>query len=150
MIAWFARNGVAANIVMLAVMIAGAWTLWQDKIPLEVFQDVPSRFISVNVPYPASSPEEVEETIVLKIEEAIQQVGGIKHINSTAGSGGGSVFIEVQEGLDPRTVHGRREDPRRCHLRIFPPSRRSPSFRWMTPFTPSSRSSSAPTWPSGI
>jgi multidrug efflux pump subunit AcrB len=104
MIAWFARNGVAANIVMLAVMIAGAWTLWQDKIPLEVFQDVPSRFISINVPYPASSPEEVEETIVLKIEEAIQQVGGIKHINSTAGSGGGSVFIEVQEGLDPRTV----------------------------------------------
>jgi multidrug efflux pump subunit AcrB len=56
MIAWFARNGVAANIVMLAVMIAGAWTLWQDKIPLEVFQDVPSRFISINVPYPASSP----------------------------------------------------------------------------------------------
>lgn len=104
MIAWFARNGVAANIVMLAVMIAGAWTLWQDKIPLEVFQDVPSRFISINVPYPASSPEEVEETIVLKIEEAIQQVGGIKHINSTAGSGGGNVFIEVQEGLDPRTV----------------------------------------------
>lgn len=104
MIAWFARNGVAANILMLAVMIAGMWTLWMDKIPLEVFQDVPSRFISISVPYPASSPEEVEETIVLKIEEAIQQVGGIKHINSTAGSGGGSVFIEVQEGLDPRTI----------------------------------------------
>ena len=116
MIAWFARNGVAANIVMLAVMIAGAWTLWQDKIPLEVFQDVPSRFISINVPYPASSPEEVEETIVLKIEEAIQQVGGIKHINSTAGSGGGNVFIEVQEGLDPRTGTPTRTTRRRLHV----------------------------------
>ncbi len=104
MIAWFARNHVAANLLMLAVMTAGAWTLYQDKIPLEVFQDMPSRYISVNVPYPASSPEETEETIVLKIEEAIQQVGGIKHVNSTAGSSGGSVFIEVNEDEDPRRV----------------------------------------------
>ena len=104
MISWFARNGVAANLVMLAIMGAGIWTLWQDKIPLEVFQDMPSRFISVNVPYPASSPEETEETIVLKIEEAIQQIGGIKHVNSTAGSSGGTVFIEVNEDDDPRRV----------------------------------------------
>ena len=104
MISWFARNGVAANLLMLAIMGAGFWTLWQDKIPLEVFQDMPSRFISVNVPYPASSPDETEETIVLKIEEAIQQVGGIKHVNSTAGSSGGTVSIEVSEDEDPRRV----------------------------------------------
>ena len=104
MISWFARNGVAANLMMLAIMGAGLWTLWQDKIPLEVFQDMPSRYISVNVPYPASSPEETEETIVLKIEEAIQQIGGIKHVNSTASSGGGTVFIEVNEDDDPRRV----------------------------------------------
>jgi multidrug efflux pump subunit AcrB len=104
MIAWFARNGVAANLLMMAVMAAGLWTLWMDKIPLEVFQDTPSRFISVNVPYPASSPEETEETVVIKIEEAIQQVGGIKHVNSTAGSSGGTVSIEVNENEDPRRV----------------------------------------------
>ncbi|MBP9222962.1 MAG: efflux RND transporter permease subunit [Verrucomicrobiales bacterium] len=104
MIAWFARNGVAANLLMMSVMAAGLWTLWTGKVPLEVFQDRPSRFISVNVPYPASSPEETEETIVLKIEEAIQQVGGIKHIYSTAGGNGGSVSIEVNEGDDPRLV----------------------------------------------
>jgi len=104
MISWFARNHVAANLLMLAVMAAGAYTLYNDKIALEVFQDMPSRFVSVTVPYPASSPEETEETIVLKIEEAIQQVGGIKHVNSTAGSNGGSVFIEVNEDDDPRRV----------------------------------------------
>jgi multidrug efflux pump subunit AcrB len=104
MISWFARNGVAANLLMLAVMTAGVWTLWQDKIPLEVFQDTPSRYISITVPYPASSPDETEETIVLKIEEAIQQVGGIKHVNSTAGSGSGAVYVEVNEGEDPRRV----------------------------------------------
>lgn len=104
MIAWFARNGVAANLILFAVMAAGVWTLWRDRIPLEVFQDVPSRFVSVNVPYPASSPEETEETIVLKIEEALQPVGGIKQILSTAGSSGGTVNIEVEEGVDPRQV----------------------------------------------
>jgi multidrug efflux pump subunit AcrB len=104
MISWFARNSVAANLLMLAVMVAGIWTLWQDKIPLEVFQDVPSRIISVTVPYPGSSPEEVEETIVLKIEEAIQQVGGIKQVRSTASSSGGTVFIECAEKQNPRLV----------------------------------------------
>ncbi len=104
MIAWFARNGVAANLLMFSIMVAGAWTLWQDKIPVEVFPDMKSRFISINVPYPASTPDEVEETIVLKVEEAIQQVGGIKHVLSNAGASGGTLTVEVQEGLDPRTV----------------------------------------------
>ncbi|MBL9114302.1 MAG: efflux RND transporter permease subunit [Verrucomicrobiaceae bacterium] len=104
MIAWFAKNSVAANLLMLAVMVAGLWTLWMDRIPLEVFQDVESRYISVQVPYPASIPEESEETIAIKIEEAIQQVGGIKHVNSTASSSGASVSIEVEEGQDVRRV----------------------------------------------
>lgn len=104
MIAWFARNGVAANLLMVAVIAAGAITLWQGKIPVEVFPEVPSRIVEISVPYPASAPEEVEEMIVLKIEEAIQQVSGIKHINSTASSSGATVMVEVEEGLDPRQV----------------------------------------------
>ena len=104
MIAWFARNPIAANLIMLATMAAGLWTLKNDRVPLEVFQDMPARYISVQVPYPASSPEETEESIVIKIEEAIQQVGGIKHIQSTAGSSGGNVLIEVNEDEDPRRV----------------------------------------------
>ena len=39
MISWFARNHVAANLLMLAVMVAGVWKLWTNKIPLEVFPD---------------------------------------------------------------------------------------------------------------
>ena len=104
MISWFARNSVAANLLMFAVIAAGAVTLWSGKIPLEVFPEVPSRIVNISVPYPASAPEEVEEMIVLKIEEAIQQVSGIKHINSTASSNGASVMVEVEEGRDPRQV----------------------------------------------
>ncbi|HBJ87509.1 MAG TPA: acriflavine resistance protein B [Verrucomicrobiales bacterium] len=97
MIAWFARNGVAANLLMLAVMGFGAWTLVSERIPIEVFPDMPSRFISVNVPYPGATPEEVEETIVLRIEDAIQQVAGIKRIVSTASSSGGNVMMEIDD-----------------------------------------------------
>jgi len=104
MIAWFARNHVAATLLMLGILVAGAATLKWGKIPLEVFPDFPDRMISVNVPYPAATPDETEEMIVLKVEEAIQQVQGIKHILSSAGSSGGTVTIEVQDDVDPRVV----------------------------------------------
>lgn len=104
MISWFARNGIAANLLMFAIIAAGLYTLMTGKIPLEVFPDMPPQYISVSVPYPGSTPEETEETIVLKIEEAIQQVAGIKHINSNASSGSGNVFIEVEKGRDVRRV----------------------------------------------
>jgi multidrug efflux pump subunit AcrB len=104
MISWFARNHVAANLLMLAIMAAGMWTLISERVPLEVFPDQPSRTISVNVPYPGATPEEVEESIILRIEEAVQQVAGIKHMNSTASSSGGTVLIEVEETRDPREV----------------------------------------------
>lgn len=35
MIAWFARNGIAANLLMVAVMVAGLWTLWMDKVTID-------------------------------------------------------------------------------------------------------------------
>lgn len=104
MISWFARNSVAANLLMIAVMGLGIWTLWTGRIPLEVFPDMPSRFISVNVPYPGATPEEVEETIVLRIEEAIQQVTGIKRIVSTASSSGGNVMMEINDADQAREI----------------------------------------------
>lgn len=104
MIAWFARNSVAANLLMFAVMGLGIWTLATDRIPLEVFPDTPSKFLSVNVPYPGGTPEEVEEMIVLRIEEAITQVPGIKRIFSTSSSSGGTVNIEMEDASLARQI----------------------------------------------
>ncbi|MFO1440062.1 MAG: efflux RND transporter permease subunit [Verrucomicrobiaceae bacterium] len=104
MISWFARNSVAANLMMFAIMGLGLWTLLTGRIPLEVFPDMPSRFLSINVPYPGATPEEVEETIVLRIEEAIQQVTGIKRIVSTASSSGGMVMIEINDAKQARDI----------------------------------------------
>ena len=84
MIAFFARNGVAANLLMFAIIIAGGAVLWQRSIPLEVFPEFPSNFININVPYRGATPEEVEESIVIRVEEAVADVEGIETIFSTA------------------------------------------------------------------
>ena len=60
--------------------------------------------ISVSVPYRGSTPAEVEESIVVKIEESIQDIQGIKKITSTAAEGAGSVNIEVDKGYDSREL----------------------------------------------
>ena len=77
-IAWFARNPVAANLLMLmifAVGIGSAFSLQRAMMPaFEINR------IVINVPYPGAAPEEVELGVILKIEEAINDLDGIKRI----------------------------------------------------------------------
>ena len=102
-IAWFTRNGVASNLLMVAILMAGLNTLFK-RIPTEVFPEFELDMISVSVPYRGSTPAEVEESIVVKIEESIQDIQGIKKITSTAAEGAGSVNIEVDKGYDSREL----------------------------------------------
>src|SRR5690606_17845733 len=60
--------------------------------------------LTITVPYPGSSPEEVEDGVIIKIEEAIQDIEGIKEIRSTASEGRGVVTVEVEAGLDVTNV----------------------------------------------
>ena len=60
--------------------------------------------IQVEVPYLGAAPEEVEEGVNVRIEEAIQGIDGIKRIQSTASEGMGSVMIELDLGADARRV----------------------------------------------
>ncbi|MCP5522350.1 MAG: efflux RND transporter permease subunit [Verrucomicrobiales bacterium] len=103
MIAWFARNGVAANLLMMGILIAGTVTLFTG-IPTEVFPEFQLDLVNVSVPYRGSTPAEVEESVVIRIEEAIQDLQGIKKILSTASEGMGSVRVEVDKGYDSREV----------------------------------------------
>ena len=69
MITWFARNPVAANLLMLLILAAGLYSV-SNRIPLEVFPDIELDMISVRVSYPGSTPSEVEEGLSIRIEEA--------------------------------------------------------------------------------
>ena len=71
-IAWFADNGVAANLIMILIIVGGVVTLFGIK--QEVFPEFSADVISVRVLYPGAAPEEVEEGVVVRVEEAIQDL----------------------------------------------------------------------------
>lgn len=102
MIAWFARNGVAANLLMAIVVVGGLFSL--PRLTVELFPELSLDQVLVQVPYPGATPSEVEEGIVLRVEEAVQGVQGIRRIQSTAREGFASVSIEVQRGYDIRRL----------------------------------------------
>ena len=97
-IRWFITNTVAANLLMIFIIIAGFFTL--SRLRMEVFPDIAIPIINVSVIYPGSSPDDVEERICVKIEEQVQGINGIKKITSTSNEGYGSVNIEVENGYD--------------------------------------------------
>lgn len=101
-IAWFVDNPVAANLLMVFILIAGYMTL--AHIPKELLPSRESRTINVSMSYPAASPRDVQQSIVLKIEEAIQDVDGIQDVHSAATLGRANVAITVEEGVRVRTV----------------------------------------------
>ncbi|WP_341503782.1 efflux RND transporter permease subunit [Gallaecimonas sp. GXIMD4217] len=98
LIAWFTRHSVAANLLMLFIIIGGL--VVGLGIRKEMFPEVNLPYVSIQVPYPGSAPQEVEEGIILKIEENIEDIEGIKEITSRASEGIGSITVEVESGYD--------------------------------------------------
>ncbi|MCJ7558603.1 MAG: efflux RND transporter permease subunit, partial [Gammaproteobacteria bacterium] len=103
MIAWFADNDVAANLLMFLILALGLYSL-NVRIPLEVFPAFELEMVSIQVPFPGATPAEVEEGITIKIEEAINSLPGIKTLRSSAGENLGSVTVEVENGYDPKDL----------------------------------------------
>ncbi|HJN43326.1 MAG TPA: efflux RND transporter permease subunit [Vicinamibacterales bacterium] len=99
---WFARNSVAANLLMVFIIVSGAISVFTVK--QEVFPEFSLDRITVSIPYLGAAPDEVEQAVNVRIEEAIQGIDGIKEITSTASEGSGSVMIELELGADARKV----------------------------------------------
>ena len=97
-IRWFILNTVAANLLMVFIIIAGIFTL--SRLRMEVFPDITIPIINVSVVYPGASPEDVEESICVKVEEQVQGINGLKRITSSSNEGYGSINIEVENGYD--------------------------------------------------
>jgi len=100
--AWMAKNSVAANILM-AILLAGG-LIAATKVNQEFLPEAQLDEVSVNVPYPGASPDEVEQGILLAVEEAVRGIDGVKRVTSTASEGNGSVRIEVLESYDVNRV----------------------------------------------
>ena len=97
-IAWFASNHVAANLLMLLIVAFG--TVSAVSIRKQTTPDFELNTIQIQVPYPGAAPQEVEEGVVIKVEEAIQDLDGIVEIKSIAREGRGTVSAEVATSAD--------------------------------------------------
>ncbi|MYE49994.1 MAG: hypothetical protein F4X81_00840 [Gammaproteobacteria bacterium] len=93
MIAWFATNPVAANLLMGFAVIAGLAALVQ--IPVKMYPDVEVPIISVTVPYLGAAPEEVETGVCARVEERLEGITGIKELNSIAREGLCTTNVEL-------------------------------------------------------
>ena len=102
-IAWFARNDVAANLLMLSILAFGIYSIY-NRIPLEVFPSIERNIVNVNVSLPGTSPEEVEEGVTIRVEEAVQDLEGIKEITSRSAEGSARISIEADSDYDVREM----------------------------------------------
>ena len=102
LIAWFARNSVAANLLMFFIIVAGlvsSFTIRKQTTP-----DFELNLIQVRVPYLGAAPQEVEEGVVIKVEEAVQDIPGITDIRSNASEGSGAITLDVSRDVDINEV----------------------------------------------
>ncbi|MBW1646087.1 MAG: efflux RND transporter permease subunit [Deltaproteobacteria bacterium] len=99
---WMAHNHVAANLLMLLFVVGGL--IMGGNIKQEIFPEVNLDRIIVSVAYPGAGPEEIEDGIILKIEDNLTEVDGIREIQAIAREGMGTVIAVLQDGADAGQV----------------------------------------------
>ncbi len=102
-IAWMANNSVAANLLMMFFILGGIAMFF--NVTKEFFPDVAIDMVTVRVPYPGASPEEVEQGIILSVEESVRGLEGVKEVISKANEGSGTVTAELEEGINQMKVY---------------------------------------------
>lgn len=101
-IAWFATNHVAANLLMGFAVIAGLAALTQ--IPVKLYPDVEIPIINVSIAYPGAAPEEVASGVCARIEERVQGITGVKEVRSVAVEGRCTASLELFFDVDDARV----------------------------------------------
>ena len=103
MIEWFAKNPVAANLLMFGIILAGL-TAAIRSVPVETFPSREVDTVSIRTQFRGATPQTVEDGITLRIEEAIADIEGIKELRSRSQEGSSTVIAEVAEGYDSRNL----------------------------------------------
>ena len=98
LIAWFARNPVAANLIMIFILIGGLLTAL--TIRKQAFPQFESNWVSIQAVYPGAAPQEVEEGITIKIEENLEGTEGIKRLITYSNRGYSQAWVEIEEKYD--------------------------------------------------
>lgn len=101
-IAWFARNPVAANLIMVFIIGAGVFSAL--NIPRTLTPNYDINWVHIQLAYPGATPDEMEQSLVIKVEEALREVEGIKRVLSKSFTSYASIQVEVKSGYDTGQV----------------------------------------------
>ena len=102
LIGWFIANPVAANLLMLLLLVGGA--LSALNLRSQVFPTISPGTVVVTVPFPGATPAEVEEGITRRVEEAVLGIDGVKRVTSNASENVGIITIETNDFADRDAV----------------------------------------------
>ncbi len=128
-IAYMAGNSVAANLLMWAIIAAGLVSL--TGLDREAWPTTPFYHIEVSMAYPGATPEEIEESIVVKIEDQVSGLDDVKAVKSVSAPGMASVRVQMDFDTDmARALNDIESAVNR--IQSFPISAERPSFREMT------------------
>lgn len=104
LIAWFAANPIAANLLMMLIMVGGISSFWQ--IRKEVMPRFDLRQVVVRLTYPGAGPEEIEKALCIPVEEAVHTLPGIKRLDSEAREGECLVSLQLKPDYSPQALIG--------------------------------------------
>ncbi len=92
------KRPITTIMVFLSLVVVGL--IATRLVPLEFFPDISFPGAFVQIPYPNSTPTEVEEQVVRPIEEILATISGVERINSNAGENNGGVQVMFKQGSD--------------------------------------------------
>ncbi|MEE9571808.1 MAG: efflux RND transporter permease subunit, partial [Candidatus Neomarinimicrobiota bacterium] len=102
LIEYFVKHPIFGNSLLALIMVFGLFALINTKVTF--FPDQPAKFITITASYPGASPEEIEEGITLKIEDAIKGITGVDRTTSTSSENFASISVELKDGADANII----------------------------------------------
>ena len=103
MLRWFARNDIAANFLLVAILLYGIYSAI-ERVPLEVQPSISFDEVRISVSYRGGSPEDVERGAIIPIERAVEDLPGIERIESEARAGSGKIELKTTDSTDPKEL----------------------------------------------
>lgn len=128
LIAWFVKNPVAANLMMILMFAAGAYGYF--SLEREFIPQTTVNGMTISVSWPGASPRDVEQQLITRIEEAVDGLDGIDYIESTAREGGGNVNVRTKLRIDYEQMLDQVKSRVDAIQNLPPDAFRPQIFRW--------------------
>ena len=127
LIAYFARNRIAANLLMVFLIIGGL--IAASQLPIQNLPELNLRIITITIPSPGSTPKEIEEDINRRVEESVMGLSGVERVVSEAKHGFGKITVEIETFADPDEVLDEVTNSIDAIDRFPPPSAERPEIK---------------------